>query len=96
MSSDFEWKRTDECLPPRGARVIANLHMVGRYCKPDDFSFFAKHMGGGTFVPIARLSFFEKQALQEALHANVSHWALMPELPESERSRLLEEDKEWR
>ena len=96
MSSDFEWKRTDECLPLRGERIIVNLHMVARNGESCDLPFFAKHVGGGAFVPLAKPNFFEEQNIEEARHKVVSHWARIPEIPESEQSRLREEDEKWR
>ncbi len=96
MSSDFEWKRTDECLPLRGERIIVNLHMVARNGESCDFQFFAKHVGRGVFVPLAKPNFFEEQNVKEARHKVVSHWARIPMLSEGERDRFWKEDEKWR
>ena len=96
MSSDFEWKRTDECLPLSGERIIVNLHMVARNGESCDLPFFAKHVGDGAFVPLAMPNFFEEQNIKEARHEFVSHWARIPTLSEGERDRLWKEDEKWR
>lgn len=96
MSSDFEWKRADECLPLCGERIIVNLHMVARNGESCDLPFFAKYVGGGAFVPLAKPNFFEEQNIKEARRKVVSHWARIPTLSESKRDRLRKEDEKWR
>ena len=96
MNSDFEWKRTDECLPPCGQRIIANLHIVARNGESSDFCLFMRYMGEKKFVLLLVPNAWEIQDINESRCRSVTHWARIPEIPESERDRLWKEDEKWR
>lgn len=96
MSSDFGCKRTDECLPLRGERIIANLHPVARNGESCDFCFFMRYMGDKKFVLLLVPNAWEIQDINESRCRSVTHWARIPEIPKSEQSRLREEDEKWR